>query len=113
MGPSVGYQQPVKSKVISTKGTRRACRVMLSQMSTPCLGICIPRDTNGIPERPHNSLPFDLNVPPRQTALHYAYSYGFESLGEYLISKGADDSITNADGLTCYEGLNQTSLQHL
>ncbi|CAN0457810.1 unnamed protein product, partial [Ectocarpus sp. 8 AP-2014] len=26
-----------------------------------------------------------------QTPLHYAYSYGFESFGEYLISKGADD----------------------
>ncbi|CAM9103081.1 unnamed protein product, partial [Discosporangium mesarthrocarpum] len=48
-----------------------------------------------------------------QTPLHYAYGYGFESLGEYLISKGCDDSITNADGLTCYEGLNHDELNKL
>ena len=40
------------------------------------------------------------------TSLHYAFGYGFDDLGAYLISKGADDNITNADGLTCYEGLN-------
>ena len=40
-----------------------------------------------------------------QTVLHYCYSYGFTELGEYFISKGADDSVRNADGLTCYEGL--------
>ena len=28
------------------------------------------------------------------------------NLGEYLVQKGADDSLKNADGLTCYEGLN-------
>ncbi|CAB1102998.1 unnamed protein product [Ectocarpus sp. CCAP 1310/34] len=49
----------------------------------------------------------------QQTPLHYAYSYGFESFGEYLISKGADDSILNADGLTCYEGLNHDKLGQL
>ena len=32
---------------------------------------------------------------------------GFDELAEYLQSKGADDSLRNADGLTCYEGLNQ------
>lgn len=26
-------------------------------------------------------------------------------LGDYLISKGGDDSIQNVNGLTCYEGL--------
>lgn len=40
-----------------------------------------------------------------QTCLHYAFGYGFDDLGNYLILKGADDSIVNADGLTCYEGL--------
>ena len=44
------------------------------------------------------------------TALHYAYAYKFETLGEYLLSKGADDSITNAEGLTCYEGLDQDAV---
>ena len=41
-----------------------------------------------------------------QSCLHYAFGYGFEDLGEYLIEKGADDSLKNADNLTCYEGLN-------
>jgi hypothetical protein len=41
-----------------------------------------------------------------QSCLHYAFGYGFEDLGEYLIDKGADDSLKNADNLTCYEGLN-------
>ena len=45
-----------------------------------------------------------------QTCLHYAFGYGFEDLGEYLISKGADNSLRNADGLTCYEGLNMTDV---
>lgn len=40
-----------------------------------------------------------------QTVLHYAYGYGFQELFEYFISKGADDSLKNSDGLTCYEGL--------
>ena len=42
-----------------------------------------------------------------------AAGYGFESFGEYLISKGADDSIVNADGLTCYEGLSKDNLGQL
>lgn len=41
-----------------------------------------------------------------QSCLHYSFGYGFEDLGEYLIDKGADDSLKNADNLTCYEGLN-------
>lgn len=28
-----------------------------------------------------------------------------QELGEYLKSKGADDSLLNSEGLTCYEGL--------
>lgn len=32
------------------------------------------------------------------TALHFCYKYGNETLAEYLISKGADQSIRNADG---------------
>ena len=41
-----------------------------------------------------------------QGALHYSFGYGFDDLGEYLVAKGADNSLRNADGLTCYEGLN-------
>jgi hypothetical protein len=37
--------------------------------------------------------------------LHFAFGYGYTEAGEYLVKKGADDSIRNKDGLTCYEGL--------
>lgn len=38
--------------------------------------------------------------------LHFCFSYGFgESLGAYLISKGADTTVRNRAGLTCYEGI--------
>lgn len=39
-----------------------------------------------------------------QTALHYCFAYGHRALASYLIDKGADDSIKNAEGLTPYEG---------
>jgi hypothetical protein len=47
------------------------------------------------------------------TALHYCYAYKFESLATYLMSKGADDSMVNAVGLTCYEGLDLESVEAL
>ena len=39
-----------------------------------------------------------------QTPLHLCFAFGRVSLGKYLIDKGADDSIRNAEGLTPYEG---------
>lgn len=39
------------------------------------------------------------------TGLHYCFAYSHKELGDYLISKGANDEILNMDGLTCYEGL--------
>jgi hypothetical protein len=48
-----------------------------------------------------------------QTPLHFAYGYGYTALGEYLIKKGADDSIRNKDGLTCYEGIAGRDLEQL
>lgn len=45
-----------------------------------------------------------------QTALHFAFGYGYTDVGEYLISKGADDSVRNKDSLTCYEGLGAREL---
>lgn len=40
------------------------------------------------------------------TALHFAMAYDAEgTLGEFLIQKGADDSIENAEGLTPYDGI--------
>jgi hypothetical protein len=48
-----------------------------------------------------------------QTALHFAFGYGYAEVGEYLISKGADDSVVNKDGLTCFEGLGAKELSLL
>ena len=45
-----------------------------------------------------------------QTALHFCFTYGYTDLGNYLISKGADDTIENLACLTCYEGLNAESV---
>lgn len=39
------------------------------------------------------------------TPLHFAFAYGFDKLGDYLISKGADPGVRNTSGLTPYEGL--------
>ena len=39
------------------------------------------------------------------TSLHYCFAFGHADLAAYLIGKGADDSIRNAEGLTPYEGL--------
>jgi hypothetical protein len=48
-----------------------------------------------------------------QTPLHFAFGYGYSDVGEYLLSKGADDTILNKDKLTCYEGLGARELQYL
>ncbi|OWZ08509.1 hypothetical protein PHMEG_00018933 [Phytophthora megakarya] len=45
-----------------------------------------------------------------QSLLHYCHEYGFHDLMEYLMGKGARDDLLNADGLTCYEGLNQEAV---
>jgi hypothetical protein len=44
------------------------------------------------------------------TALHYAFEYNQRELGEYLISKGADSLLVNAQGCTAYEGLRQSDV---
>jgi len=48
-----------------------------------------------------------------QTPLHYLFAYGAQEMAEYLLSKGADDSLANADGLTCYEGLTAEAVDTL
>jgi hypothetical protein len=57
----------------------------------------------------------DMNVQNLngQTPLHFCYGYGFHELGDYLVSKGADDSLRNRDNLTCYEGLGARELAYL
>jgi len=47
------------------------------------------------------------------TALHFCYSYGFEELAEYLKDKGADDTLTNLEGLTPYEGISREGVESL
>lgn len=47
------------------------------------------------------------------SALHYCFSYGYDDIGTYLIESGANDEHTNADGLTCYEGLTYSDLENL
>jgi hypothetical protein len=50
----------------------------------------------------------DLNVRNYKgnTPLHYCYAYGYgETLGDYLISKGADASNRNNAGYACYQGI--------
>lgn len=37
------------------------------------------------------------------TAMHLCYKFNYKELGEYLKSKGADDTIRNTRGQTCYE----------
>ena len=57
----------------------------------------------------------DLNARNHKgnTALHYSLNYGYEDIGAYLIEHGADDLQTNAEGLTCYEGLTHSDLELL
>ncbi|KAE8899765.1 hypothetical protein PF005_g21875 [Phytophthora fragariae] len=44
------------------------------------------------------------------TALHFCFAYGYgDSLGAYLISKGADTTIENDDGIVCYYGIAQNT----
>ena len=51
-----------------------------------------------------NSRNFKGNTP-----LHFCYTYGYgDTLGNYLISKGADATIRNHQGLVCYDGLGGT-----
>jgi len=49
----------------------------------------------------------DINVQNKQgqTPTHYLFAYKYEELAAYLISKGADDTIQNQFGYTCYDGL--------
>lgn len=48
-----------------------------------------------------------------QTPLHFCHAYNFTSLADYLMGKGADDTIVNADNLTCYEGLNADEVENI
>lgn len=47
----------------------------------------------------------DAQTSAGHTALHFAFAYGYKELGKYLLSLGADDTVANVHGMTCYEGL--------
>ena len=38
---------------------------------------------------------------------------GFNEWGDYMVSKGADETIKNADGLSCFEGVDKRELSLL
>ncbi len=45
------------------------------------------------------------------SVLHFCFQHGRKKLAEYLISKNADDTLTNSQGITCYEaGLTEDDL---
>ena len=46
-----------------------------------------------------------------QTALHYCFAYGYMELGNYLISLGADETLENRHGMTCYDGLEPNGVE--
>jgi len=41
------------------------------------------------------------------TALHFCMAYGFRKMGETLLKAGADPTIRNRAGMTCYEGIDK------
>jgi hypothetical protein len=69
----------------------------------------VPGPQNGNKKMAKTALRFGANINAQNykgnTALHYCFSYHYIPLGEYLISKGAKDTIVNMFGLTCYEGV--------
>ncbi len=46
------------------------------------------------------------------SVLHFCFQHGRHKLAEYLKSKGADDTLVNSQGITCYEaGLSEHDLE--
>lgn len=50
-------------------------------------------------------VPLDAQNAQGQTAMHFAYAYGYVELAEYLIHKGANPMLANVHGLRPDEGL--------
>ena len=42
-----------------------------------------------------------------------AQTRALKLLAQYFMDKGADDSLVNADGLTCYEGLTMEDVEKI
>ena len=64
---------------------------------------------NGSKRLVKTALRFSANINHQNyrgnTATHYAFAYGYRTLAEYILSKGADDRLTNELGLRCYQGI--------
>ncbi len=46
------------------------------------------------------------------SVLHFCFQHGRHKLAEYLKSKGADDTLVNSQGITCYEaGLSENEIE--
>uniref|UniRef100_A0A7S0NIW1 Ankyrin repeat protein n=1 Tax=Micromonas pusilla TaxID=38833 RepID=A0A7S0NIW1_MICPS len=58
-------------------------------------------------------VPLDAVNNMGNSALHYCYSYGYFELGEYLVSKGADPRVRNAEGKTPRDTLQPEQLRAL
>jgi ankyrin repeat protein len=55
-------------------------------------------------------VPLDAQNAQDQTAMHFAYAYGYDELAEYLIRKGANPMVTNCHGMRPDEGLSPDRL---
>jgi ankyrin repeat protein len=55
-------------------------------------------------------VPLDAQNTQGQTAMHFAYAYGYDELAEYLIRKGANPMVTNCHGMRPDEGLSPDRL---
>ncbi|GMF40157.1 unnamed protein product [Phytophthora fragariaefolia] len=64
---------------------------------------------NGLKRVAKLALRRGANINSQNVTLHFCFAYGYgDSLGAYLISKGADTTIENDDGVVCYYGVSQT-----
>lgn len=73
-------------------------RAPLKARTLPCSGFA---HAPACPARPQHK---------GDTVGHFCFTYGFEALGHYLMSKGLDSTIQNYAGATCCEGLGSAHL---
>jgi len=71
--------------------------------------ILIVAAQNGSKRLVKTALRYNANINQQNyrgnTATHYAFAYGYRTLAEYILSKGADDRLKNELGLACYQGI--------
>jgi ankyrin repeat protein len=111
--------------IVAQNGSKRLAKLCL-KVHTACF-TC--------PTRPPGGTPVDKQIPPfssflfllgvqrgasinlqniyGNTCLHFAYGMGYHEWGDYMVSKGADETIKNAEGLSCFEGVDKRELSLL